>query len=236
MSCDIALKKLYGEIHSCHICPNMDPSKAMRLTDAIDASMDVFIVSQALAKDTLRKSGVNFFTEGGELGNTGRNLEKFLNRFNRSVYPSSRVSLASGAMIRQANSSFLSVYNTELAQCFPGKTIKREDRAPTSIEIATCLGQNFLEREIALMKPRLLLLMGDKSRRAFYKYIANQPRNDSLKEHLDSIVTLGSIPTIKIGDITAHVLPIQHASGANPAFNGMLKKESLINLIRDLLA
>jgi uracil-DNA glycosylase len=213
----------------------MDPSKEMRLTAAIDQSMDVFIVSQALAEGQLRKSGVNFFNEGGILGNTGRNLEKFLNQFNRTVYPPRKVSLASGAMVRQATSSFRSVYNTELTQCFPGKTGKGEDRVPSSTEITTCLGRNFLKREIALMMPTLLLLMGDKSRKAFYKYITAMPRKDTLQAHLDNIIASGSIPMHKIGEVSVSVLPIQHASGANPAFNGMLKNEQLITLIRDFL-
>src|SRR5438128_9587001 len=60
MSFHIQLQKLYREIHACHICQNMDPSKALRRQEAIDTSMDVFIVSQALAEGQFRKSGVHF--------------------------------------------------------------------------------------------------------------------------------------------------------------------------------
>src|SRR5215510_1790778 len=104
MSFHSQLQKLYHEIHACHLCPNMDPSKALRRQEAIDTSMDVFIVSQALAEGQFRKSRVHFFTEAGGLGNTGRNLEKFLNQFHRTVYPPRAVRLASGAVVPPAPS------------------------------------------------------------------------------------------------------------------------------------
>jgi uracil-DNA glycosylase len=213
----------------------MDASKALRRTEAVESGMDVFIVSQALAEGQLRKSGVNFFTAEGRLGNTGRNLEKFLNQFNRTVYPPREVRLASGAVVRRAAAPFLSVYNTELTQCFPGKT-GYGDRVPTATEIVTCLGKGFLEREISLIRPRLLLLMGDNARKAFYKHFVETPRTDTLRAHLEGIVALGQIPVIKIDGVKVSVLPIQHASGRNPHFYEMLKSPRLIGLIQHLLA
>lgn len=231
------LEKLYHEIHSCHICPNMDSSKALRRTEAIDVSMDVFIVSQALAERQLRESGVNFFTKEGKLGNTGQNLEKFLNQFCRTVYPPRNVRLASGNEVRRKEiPPFLSVYNTELTQCFPGKGSTRGDRAPTATEIATCLKQNFLKREIFLIRPKLILLMGDKTRQAFYKAFSGEVRKDSLGAHIERMIALGRIPMCKIGGVKVSVLPIQHASGANPYFYRMLNNATLIRLIRGLLA
>ncbi len=231
------LEKLYHEIHSCHICcPPMDPFKALRLTDAVEPNIDVFIVSQALAEKQLRKSGVNFFNEGGILGDTGKRLELFLNRFNRTVYPTKAVTLDRGTMIRKANASLISVYNSEITQCFPGKIEgKKGDRVPTAKEIGTCLGQNFLKREIALIKPKLLLLMGNVSRIEFYNYFNGTCGTGGLQVHMDNIVKSGSIPTHQIGETSVSVLPIQHASGVNPAFNRMLKNDALIGLIRSVL-
>lgn len=230
------LQKLYHEINLCHICQSMDPSKALRRLEAIDSSMDVFIVSQALAEGQLRESGVNFFTKEGCLGSTGRNLEKFLNQFYRTVYPPREVRLASGAEVPRATPPLVSVYNTELTQCFPGKGGTRGDRVPTATEIATCLRQNFLKREIALIKPKLLLVMGDRTRQAFYKAFAEKLSKDSLHDHIERIVASGRIPVHKIGEVEVSVLPIQHASGANPHFYGMLKNAPLIRLIQGLLA
>ena len=136
----------------------------------------------------------------------------------------------------QAPSPLRSVYNTNLTQCFPGKGGTGGDRAPTAREIATCLRQNFLTREIAIIKPKLLLLMGDKSRQAFYKAFAERPSKDTLHVHLERIVAAGKIPIHKIGEVQVSVLPIQHASGANPHFYAMLKNAPLIRLIWDVLA
>ena len=231
------LQRLYREIYECHICQNMDLLKELRNHEAIDKNMDVFIVSQALAEGQLRKSGVNFFTEEGCLGSTGRNLEKFLNQFNRTVFPPRSVPLASGAVVQKAASPLLSVYNTELTQCYPGKKVQGGDRVPNGAEIDNCLKQGFLKREVSLVKPKLLLLMGDKSRKAFYKiFNRSQPCKEKLGEHIERIVTTGRTPTFKIGNEQVYALPIQHASGANPRFYGMLKNRSLIRLIRNLLA
>ena len=235
MNSRFELEKLYHEIHACHICPAMDPIKAPRRIEAIDLRIDVFILSQALAEGQLRRSGVNFFTETGRLGNTGRNLEKFLNQFNRTVFPPRAVHLNNGNFVPRANAQFGSVHNTELTQCFPGKRANRGDRAPTATEIAACLGQNFLVREIALIKPKLILLMGDKSRKAFFKMLLGEPRKDSLQAHLGRIVASGRIPIYQIGEVKVAVLPIQHASGANPNFYGMLTNNPLIQLIRSVL-
>ena len=237
MSYFAPLTKLYSEIQSCNICREMDPLKATRRTEAIDPNMDVFIVSEALAPDQLRKSGVNFFNEGGVLGNTGKNLEKFLNRFGRTVFPQTKVFLSSG-LVLEANTAYRSVYNTELTQCFPGRIRKAGKwviRHPSPKEVVACIGQNFIVREVAIIKPKLLLLMGDESRRAFYKFFTDEPRKVTLQAHLNSIVDSGSIPVHTIGEISVSVLPIQHASGANPSFVGMLTNDPLVELIKSVL-
>jgi uracil-DNA glycosylase len=128
------------------------------------------------------------------------------------------------------------VYNTELTQCFPGKGPKSGDRAPNETEIATCLRQKFLEREVELLKPKLLILMGDKSRQAFYKYLVKKPRTDTLQTHMDRIISSGRIPKHQVGPLRVPVLPIQHASGANPNFYRMLENIPLLQLIRGVLA
>jgi hypothetical protein len=51
-----SLSYFYEEIHQCHICPNMDREKELRKLEAIDLKADVFIVSQSLAENQLRKS------------------------------------------------------------------------------------------------------------------------------------------------------------------------------------
>jgi hypothetical protein len=80
--------------------------------------------------------------------------------------------------------------------------------------------------------------MGNRARKAFYRYFAETQRSDTLHTHMESIVASGEIPVLKIGDVEVSILPIEHASGRNPHFYEMLNNVSLVRLIqlsRDLL-
>jgi hypothetical protein len=46
MSNLIEFQNVYNEIQSCHICPGMDPEKALRRIDAVNQGADVFIILQ----------------------------------------------------------------------------------------------------------------------------------------------------------------------------------------------
>jgi uracil-DNA glycosylase family 4 len=194
----------------------------------------VFIVSQALAANQLRRSGVNFFDEKGSLGNTGSNLEKFLNLFDRTVYPFQEIILPEGVKIPKCRLGFKSVYNTEITQCYPGKGIKG-DRKSTKEEMANCISKNFILEEIEIIRPKLLLLMGCLSRNSFFELVLEEAYPESLTEHIENISNM-EIPIKKFKNgIDLLVLPIQHASGANPEFHKMLRNEKLINLIKKSL-
>lgn len=230
------LDALYESINSCHVCPNMDTEKAPRLVKAVSLTSDVFIVSQTLAESQLRRSGVNFFQANGRLGNTGATLEKFLNKFSRTVYPHQKVTLRDSVTIPKCREGFLSIYNTEIAQCYPGKKSgNKGDRLPTKEEISNCLAKGFLKREIELIKPKLVLLMGKASRDSFFSQVLQASYPESLSEHIAAITVSGAIPQFDIGRIKAHVLPIQHASGANPRFFEMVKNNRLIEIIKEVL-
>lgn len=58
------------------------------------------------------------------------------------------------------------VYLTSLTRCFPGKSISGNgDRAPSRAEVALC--RTYLERELTLIQPRLVLLVGKMAIDAF---------------------------------------------------------------------
>lgn len=58
------------------------------------------------------------------------------------------------------------VYLTSLTRCFPGKSPGgKGDRAPSPAELALCRG--FLDRELALIQPRVVLLVGGMAIEAF---------------------------------------------------------------------
>jgi uracil-DNA glycosylase len=233
------LEMLYERIHSCHLCTKIDhDDKALRLARAVNLNTDVFIISQALAEMQLRRSGVNFFSPNGSLGSTGKNLEKFLNKFNRSVYPQREVVLQ-GGKIPCCHSDMISVYNTEVCQCFPGKNEKGRggDRVPEIEEVEACLKQGFIEKEIDLINPKLLLLMGKKSRDTFFNYFLNKSNYPNrMKDHILSIVEAEEFPQVRIGNRAISTLPIFHASGANAGnFSILLNDDKLLSLIRRLL-
>lgn len=225
------LKKLYSEIHLCHVCRGMDKVKELKNADAVDLNTDVFIVSQALAEKSLRLSGVNFFSNTGQVSTTGKNLERFLNLFGRTVFPPKKITLQTGKTIPKRQEGYLTIYNTEITQCFPGKK-NGNDRIPSRQEILTCLGKKFLEREIHLLSPSLILLMGDVCRKSFYDSFFGERRRDTLTAHISQVVKRTKFDSIEIGGRLIKVFPIQHASGANPNFRKMLKSKKIVTLIR----
>ena len=230
------LNELYKDIQNCHICPQMDRVKSLRLLQAVNPKSDVFIISQTLAANQLRKSGVNFFQVDGCLGNTGASLELFLNKFHQSVYPHQKVAISGNVTIPSCSLKFKTVYNTEIAQCYPGKNKKgKGDRKPSSDEIHNCTDKGFLIKEIMMIKPRLLLLMGKASRDSFFDHVLKVRYPTSLTEHISDIAQTGKIPAFSVGNLTLHVLPIQHASGANPRFRIMMDDNRLVELITEVL-
>lgn len=162
--------ELFNEIKNCHKCPAMYPEKALRKIDQTNLTADVFIVSQALARDTLRESGINFYKLDGSIGNTGKQLDKFLSLFDRKINPASAKC----------------VYNTEIAQCYPGKNkTGKGDRKPSKQEMENCI--HFLIKEINLINPKLILLMGKSSMDSFYKYIIKKENNSGFSEQVGNI-------------------------------------------------
>lgn len=230
------LGKLYKGIEACHVCPGMDKKKALRLVEAVNLVSDVFIISQTLAANQLRISGVNFFQANGQLGNTGEALERFLNQFTRTVYPGKEVKIFSSIIIPKCEVGYVPVYNTEIAQCYPGKKLGRKgDRTPTNEEISTCIAKGFLIRELEVIKPKLVLLMGKASRDSFFEQMLNSSYPTALSVHINNIVYSDTIHQFRIGRVNTCVIPIQHASGANPRFYSMTKDNKLIELIRETL-
>lgn len=231
------LDEVYRNIKRCHICPGMDPEKALRLTQAVDPDSDILVISQALAANQLRRSGVNFLLESGKLGPTGRNLEILLNQFGRSVYPYREVRISEGVVIQRCRPDFRPIYNTEIAQCYPGRREDgRKNREPERNEIFNCIGQGFLAKEIELLRTRLLLLMGKSSRDCFYKYFMKRPHPASLSDHISQIVRSRHVPTYVLNETKMSVIPIMHASGINGwRFKKMASNEELIGLIREVL-
>lgn len=90
-------------------------------------------------------------------------------------------------------------------------------------------------KEIKLIEPKLILLMGKESRDCFYKYVLKQPFPNSLSIHIYDIMQRGQIPQFKVLGKDLFIIPTHHPSGANPHFNEMTGNHKLIALIREVL-
>jgi uracil-DNA glycosylase len=112
------------------------------------------------------------------------------------------------------------VYMAAVCRCFPGKNPKGGDRVPDDDEIATC--RPHLEREIELIRPRLLLPIG---RLAIEQLLPAAPL----------VEQIGRLHETAIGGRTYPVLPLPHPSGASTWYR-MPPGEALTHRALDLLA
>lgn len=92
------------------------------------------------------------------------------------------------------------VYMAAVCRCFPGKNPKGGDRVPTDEEIARCAP--WLEREIELNRPRLLIPVG---RLAIERFLPARPLAEQI----------GRAHPVTVGRRTLDAIPLPHPSGAS---------------------
>lgn len=92
------------------------------------------------------------------------------------------------------------VYMAATCRCFPGKQPRGGDRVPSEDEVQNC--RPWLEREIELLEPELLLPVG---RLAIEQFLPALP----LVEHI------GKQQRLRIGQRELDVIPLPHPSGAS---------------------
>ncbi len=90
------------------------------------------------------------------------------------------------------------VYMSAVGRCFPGKNPKGGDRVPTRAEIANC--RAWLEAELALQQPALLILVG---KLAISAFLPEQPL----------AATVGRVHRLRTP--AADAIPLPHPSGAS---------------------
>jgi len=107
-------------------------------------------------------------------------------------------------------------YRTSITKCFPGKAASGAgDRKPSPPEIANCA--TWLERELALVQPRIVLLVGQLAIERFIGKVA-----------LDSVV--GTVR--RDGDRV--LIPLPHPSGASRWLNQPANRALLGRALRHL--
>jgi len=94
-----------------------------------------------------------------------------------------------------------SIYMAAVCRCFPGKTAAGGDRVPDADEIANC--SRWLEREIDLLKPDLILPVGKLAITQFLEF-----------NKLDGII--GQSFRVEVYGHETDLIPLPHPSGASP--------------------
>ena len=113
-------------------------------------------------------------------------LEHFLNTFDYSLFPDGTRQYA---------------YSTDLVQCFPS-TSDGKTRPPTTSEAENCA--HWMEDELALVKPQVLVLLGLRSTKAFFRRYLGQKVN-----------RLGDVPgrhLARIAGLEVNAFAISHPS------------------------
>lgn len=98
-----------------------------------------------------------------------------------------------------------SVYIAAVARCFPGKAPGGGDRKPDNEEIGRC--RTFLEREVAIQKPELVIAVGQL---AIGEVLGDQAK----KKKLDELV--GKTARATWHGHETDVIALPHPSGASP--------------------
>lgn len=163
------LRQLYQEIHLCTRCHSdpyckipYSPDRAERIAFENTLHSRVFLVGPAVARATQYRSGIPYRKPSGELSRAGM----FLNEHLRSV----------GYCLPPRDNNLQEVYSSDIVQCYPGKAASgREDRPPNKREVDDCFP--WLLSEIRLIKPKILVLLGDRVQREFCARFLGRDRN-----------------------------------------------------------
>lgn len=93
-----------------------------------------------------------------------------------------------------------SVYMAAVCRCFPGKNPKGGDRVPSREEISRC--RPWLEREIELVQPELIILIG---RLAIEQFLPPSPL----------VELIGQVRRVRVKRRELDVIPLPHPSGVS---------------------
>lgn len=206
------LADVHRHIAACTLCRDqLDPEKAPRREESVAAQTRIFIVGQALARDTQRITGVPYFYPDGRLGSSGRSLEEFLRIVGATLYPPVAVEVESGT-IPPAEPGYSPVYSSDIVQCFPGRK-GAGDRFPVAVA-RRCLEQGYLAREISLVRPALILLLGAKVADRFWRHFAGSPPPfRRLRDGIETVTRDRRPFVVQVEGRPYSVIPLIHPSG-----------------------
>jgi uracil-DNA glycosylase len=117
------------------------------------------------------------------------------------------------------------VYMTSITKCFPGKGTGGGDRRPSRAEVDLC--RPHLDRQLALIKPQLLILVGGLAHERFLP-------GRSLDELVGRVFGLSGEELSNRTLVRPLLVPLPHPSGASRWLNGAENRELLERALRRL--
>jgi len=190
-----ALRALWEEIRSCRFCQERGFIKVAKPVFSPVYPASWMLIGQAPGIIEQEK-GLPF------MGRAGRNLFRWLEETGWEE-----------ARFRS------SVYMTSITRCWPGKGSSASgDRAPSAREVALCLP--FLEREVELVSPEVVILAGKLALEVFLKI-------NKLEGAVGAYFEKGGRTWV----------PLPHPSGASRWLNGEENKKALrraLGIIKEL--
>jgi uracil-DNA glycosylase len=209
------LAKIYSEIW--HWCKRYDSEVVLRKEKAIDPNSKLFIVGESNAKDQVRLTGVNWFNENGTIGAAGSNLEQILECIGYTIKPPRRVKFGNVG-VEPCTDGRHTVYTTDICPCHP------HNGADLREETKDALDRKFLRREIEIVRPNIILLLGSKSFKAFFKHVLGKDIPMSISHYFANLApdTVGGLEKY----MDAIIVPFYHPSPANGYFTSWQKENS----------
>jgi uracil-DNA glycosylase len=205
------LEQLYSDIAEWG--RKYDPESRPRRVDAVNTEAALVIVAEAYARSTVRVTGVNWYDARGGLGNAGRALEVALSCVGQTVAPPRPLKLPGGEIVG-ATPGFSSVYTTDVFPCYP---VQRGH--PSASQVHDAMERGFLRRELDIVRPRVILLLGRHAHRAFFRHLLGRSAKLSVSAAFSSLRP-GAVPD-RYED--AAVMSWLHPSGASRAYSSWMK-------------
>ena len=202
MPAAVALNRLHRQILACHRCVDAGylPAAAPVLSGYPDNR--IMLIGQAPgAVESVRRLPFQ--------GRSGKILMSWLTR----------------AGFRSEEEARRRIYMTSITKCFPGKGTGGGDRRPSRAEVELC--RDHLDRQLALIAPELLLLVGGLSHERF---LPGRPLNALVGRIFDRAGREVGVRS----PVRPLLVPLPHPSGASRWLNAPENRALLDQALRRL--
>lgn len=176
------IKEIDNEVLRCKKCIDKVEKFTNDTTIHFGKDNSILVVGEAPANNGWRKSGKCWYKDNGKITGSGQIMTKLLNIINYKLED---------------------ICFVEAVKCFP---LSRNNLNYCKTE---CF--SYLEKQISILKPKIILTLGDIATKSLLKNIAYKKFSD----------VVGNIYSIEINNYTYDVIPIYHPSPISPlSYNG----------------